>query len=592
MAASAKKESKVKEQDGKKPAKRGCCRKAASAADKKPKDQAMEVKTKVATKTAGKSACKSKSSACKSKAKTEASEKVVATKVKTDSKSKASVAKTEVAKASKSAKPKATAEKAAATSKAKITPKAAAATSTKAKAKASEAKETKSKATKATSAKAKAADSKASKTKATATKSTVAKTKATATKAPTKSTAAKTKATATKAATKSTAAKTKVTATKAATKSTASKAKTTATKTATKSTAAKSAATKSKAVKAEASKVAKSAKASAPKVKAVKASAAKETKEKAVKANASASKDTKETKIKATIASLKAAKAKNSTTKASTAKSTAKKAASGSNAKAEEKVVVKASMADAKKINRKMLAPVDSKREIVRKAEPSKGVEKEFADITLLNKEERFEVMRLLEEQNPNPKSELNFNNPFELLCAVVLSAQATDESVNKATPALFKAAPDAKSMAALGADGIAQYIQSIGLWKNKAKFLEKLSKELDEKYDGKVPETMEELIALPGVGSKTAKVVLNVAFGKPYLAVDTHVFRVCSRIGLCLGHCPGDVENKIPPLIDERFMKEAHHYLLLHGRYNCTARKFEDHCAKCVVAKYCKHNY
>lgn len=327
-------------------------------------------------------------------------------------------------------------------------------------------------------------------------------------------------------------------------------------------------------------------------MKAVKASAAKETKEKAVKAKASASKDTKETKIKATIASSKAGKAKNSTTKASTAKSAAKKAASGSKAKAEEKVVVKASMADAKKINRKMLAPVDSKREIVRKAEPSKGVEKEFADITLLNKEERFEVMRLLEEQNPNPKSELNFNNSFELLCAVVLSAQATDESVNKATPALFKAAPDAKSMAALGADGIAPYIQSIGLWKNKAKFLEKLSKELDEKYDGKVPETMEELIALPGVGSKTAKVVLNVAFGKPYLAVDTHVFRVCSRIGLCLGHCPGDVENKIPPLIDERFMKEAHHYLLLHGRYNCTARKFEDHCAKCVVAKYCKHNY
>ena len=589
MAASAKKESKVKEQDGKKPAKRGCCRKAASAADKKPKDQAMEVKTKVATKTASKtaskSACKSKSSACKSKAKTEASEKVVATKVKTDSKSKASVAKTEVAKASKSAKPKATAEKAAAASKAKVTPKAAAATSTKAKAKASEAKETKSQATKATSA------------KATATKSTAAK--ATATKAATKSTAAKAKATATKAATKSTAAKTKATATKAATKSTATKAKATATKATTKSTAAKakataskSAATKSKAVKVEASKVAKSAKASSPKVKAVKASAAKEIKEKAVKAKASASKDTKETKIKATIASSKAAKAKNSTTKASTAKSAAKKAASGSKAKAEEKVVVKASMADANKINRKMLAPVDSKREIVRKAEPSKGVEKEFADITLLNKEERFEVMRLLEEQNPNPKSELNFNNSFELLCAVVLSAQATDESVNKATPALFKAAPDAKSMAALGADGIAPYIQSIGLWKNKAKFLEKLSKELDEKYDGKVPETMEELIALPGVGSKTAKVVLNVAFGKPYLAVDTHVFRVCSRIGLCLGHCPGDVENKIPPLIDERFMKEAHHYLLLHGRYNCTARKFEDHCAKCVVAKYCKHNY
>ena len=225
-------------------------------------------------------------------------------------------------------------------------------------------------------------------------------------------------------------------------------------------------------------------------------------------------------------------------------------------------------------------------------AEPSEGVEAEFKDITLLNKEERYELMRLLQEQNPNPKSELEFKNTFELLCAVVLSAQATDASVNKATPALFKAAPDPKSMAKLGAEGIAPYIQSIGLWKNKAKFLAQLSQALLDKYDGKVPGSFDELVALPGVGSKTAKVVLNVAFGQPFIAVDTHVYRVATRTGLCLGKCPGQVEDRISPLVAEPFLKEAHHYLLLHGRYNCTAQRFEGHCDKCVVAKYCKHNY
>ena len=225
-------------------------------------------------------------------------------------------------------------------------------------------------------------------------------------------------------------------------------------------------------------------------------------------------------------------------------------------------------------------------------AEPSEGVEAEFKDITLLNKEERYELMRLLQEQNPNPKSELEFKNTFELLCAVVLSAQATDASVNKATPALFKAAPDPKSMAKLGAEGIAPYIQSIGLWKNKAKFLAQLSQALLDKHDGKVPGSFDELVALPGVGSKTAKVVLNVAFGQPFIAVDTHVYRVATRTGLCLGKCPGQVEDRISPLVAEPFLKEAHHYLLLHGRYNCTAQRFEGHCDKCVVAKYCKHNY
>ncbi|MCK0535044.1 MULTISPECIES: endonuclease III [unclassified Anaerobiospirillum] len=225
-------------------------------------------------------------------------------------------------------------------------------------------------------------------------------------------------------------------------------------------------------------------------------------------------------------------------------------------------------------------------------AEPSKGIEEQFKEITLLNEKERYEMMSLLQKQNPNPKSELEFSNTFELLCAVVLSAQATDASVNKATPALFAKAPDARSMAALGADGIAPFIQSIGLWKNKAKFLAQLSAVLVDKYDGQVPDNFDELTALPGVGSKTARVVLNVAFGQPFIAVDTHVFRVATRTGLCIGKCPGQVEERIAPLVAEPFLKEAHHYLLLHGRYNCTARNFEGHCEKCVIAKYCKHNY
>ena len=274
------------------------------------------------------------------------------------------------------------------------------------------------------------------------------------------------------------------------------------------------------------------------------------------------------------------------------AKAAATKVASKAKAKASEPAKVESKpAAKASKAGAKTKAKVVAKGYEVY-AEPSEGVEAEFKDITLLNKEERYELMRLLQEQNPNPKSELEFKNTFELLCAVVLSAQATDASVNKATPALFKAAPDPKSMAKLGAEGIAPYIQSIGLWKNKAKFLAQLSQALLDKHDGKVPGSFDELVALPGVGSKTAKVVLNVAFGQPFIAVDTHVYRVATRTGLCLGKCPGQVEDRISPLVAEPFLKEAHHYLLLHGRYNCTAQRFEGHCDKCVVAKYCKHNY
>lgn len=225
------------------------------------------------------------------------------------------------------------------------------------------------------------------------------------------------------------------------------------------------------------------------------------------------------------------------------------------------------------------------------KRRPSDGIPPSEQGITLLNAAERMALMEALEQQNPNPKSELDFKNPFELLCAVVLSAQATDVSVNKVTPALFKAAPDAKSMAALGAEGIAPYIQSVGLWKNKARHLAALSQMLTDEYQGQVPDTIEDLIRLPGVGSKTAKVVLNVAFNQPYIAVDTHVFRVCNRTGLCLGKTAAEVEDRLPQLIDPRFLKEAHHYILLHGRYVCTAKKYTDHCLNCVIAPYCKHN-
>lgn len=191
-----------------------------------------------------------------------------------------------------------------------------------------------------------------------------------------------------------------------------------------------------------------------------------------------------------------------------------------------------------------------------------------------------------LAQAHPNPKSELNFRNPFELLCAVVLSAQATDVSVNLATPALFKAAPTAKEMAALGADGIAPFIKTIGLWRAKAQYLAQLSAILEEQYGGEVPQDYAALIKLPGVGSKTAKVVLNAAFGEPTVAVDTHIFRVANRTGLCCGRTASAVEAAIVPFIPPQYLKDAHHYLLLHGRYVCKAARPD--CAHCILNDLC----
>ncbi len=206
---------------------------------------------------------------------------------------------------------------------------------------------------------------------------------------------------------------------------------------------------------------------------------------------------------------------------------------------------------------------------------------------SLLNKEQRENMLMILSSCFPNPKSELIFHNPFELLCAVVLSAQATDESVNKITPELFKLAPTPSKLSELSEAEVGAVIRTIGLWKAKATYLVKLSKMLCEDFNGVVPASYDELIKLPGVGSKTAKVVLNVAFNQPTVAVDTHIFRVCNRTGFCLGKTAKDVEDRIALLIDEKYLLQAHHLLLLHGRYVCKART--PLCNECKIAAICK---
>ena len=193
-----------------------------------------------------------------------------------------------------------------------------------------------------------------------------------------------------------------------------------------------------------------------------------------------------------------------------------------------------------------------------------------------------------LRAANPEPRSELHYRNAFELLVAVVLSAQATDVSVNKVTPALFAAAPDARALAALGAEGIAAHIRSIGLYRTKANNLAALGQLLLQRHDGQVPGTREALEALPGVGRKTANVVLNIAFGQPTLAVDTHIFRVANRLGLAPGKTPLEVERGLLAVVPPRDLHDAHHWLILHGRYVCKARRPE--CWRCALADLCPY--
>jgi len=194
--------------------------------------------------------------------------------------------------------------------------------------------------------------------------------------------------------------------------------------------------------------------------------------------------------------------------------------------------------------------------------------------------------METLRALNPEPKTELHYRDPFTLLVAVLLSAQATDVSVNKVTPALFAAAPTPEAMAALGAAGIGRFIRSIGLWQSKAKHLAALAEILVREYGGKVPCDRAALESLPGVGRKTANVVLNVACGLPTIAVDTHIFRVANRTGLAPGRTPREVEEALLRRLPPAFHRHAHHWLILHGRYVCTARR--PRCAACPVARFC----
>ena len=197
------------------------------------------------------------------------------------------------------------------------------------------------------------------------------------------------------------------------------------------------------------------------------------------------------------------------------------------------------------------------------------------------------EAFRRFQLAMPEPKGELHHINPFTLLVAVVLSAQATDAGVNKATPALFKLADTPEKMAALGEDRVRELIKTIGLYRTKAKNVIALSHKLIAEHGGQVPGTREALQELPGVGRKTANVVLNMAFGQPTMAVDTHIFRIGNRTGLAPGKDPLAVELKLLDVIPEKYMMHAHHWLILHGRYVCLARR--PLCEKCVIADICK---
>jgi endonuclease-3 len=197
------------------------------------------------------------------------------------------------------------------------------------------------------------------------------------------------------------------------------------------------------------------------------------------------------------------------------------------------------------------------------------------------------EAFRRFAAANPTPRGELQHINPFTLLVAVVLSAQATDAGVNKATPALFKLADTPERMAKLGEARVRSLIKTIGLYRTKAKNVIALSRILATEHGGKVPHDRDALEALPGVGRKTANVVLNIAFGEPTIAVDTHIFRVGNRTGLAVGKTPLDVEMKLMQVVPERYRLHAHHWLILHGRYVCVARR--PLCEKCLIADLCK---
>ncbi len=202
---------------------------------------------------------------------------------------------------------------------------------------------------------------------------------------------------------------------------------------------------------------------------------------------------------------------------------------------------------------------------------------------------ERYEaIIDYFKRENPSPTTELHFNNPFETLVAVILSAQCTDKRVNMVTPALFKAYPTPQAMAAATPDDLLHYISSVSYPNNKARHLQAMSAMLVDEFNGEVPSTMEELTKLPGVGRKTANVIMGVVFHKAAIAVDTHVFRVSNRTGLANGKTPLEVEKALTRHIAEEDRYNAHHWILLHGRYVCKAIK--PNCLECGIKQYCKH--
>lgn len=204
-----------------------------------------------------------------------------------------------------------------------------------------------------------------------------------------------------------------------------------------------------------------------------------------------------------------------------------------------------------------------------------------------MNKDKRRQILERLRENNPKPQTELNWSSPFELLIAVLLSAQATDVSVNKATDKLYPVANTPRSILELGVEGVKKYIKTIGLFNSKAENVIKTCKILLDKHNGEVPENREALEALPGVGRKTANVVLNTAFGWPTIAVDTHIFRVSNRTKFAIGKNVDLVEEKLLKVVPSEFKLDVHHWLILHGRYTCVARK--PRCGSCIIEDLCE---
>lgn len=207
-----------------------------------------------------------------------------------------------------------------------------------------------------------------------------------------------------------------------------------------------------------------------------------------------------------------------------------------------------------------------------------------------MNQKKRTAIFQRFHAHNPHPITELIFSSPFELLIAVILSAQATDKSVNRATQILFDKANTPKKIAGLGLTGLKRYIKTIGLYNTKAKNIIKTSKILLEQYHGEVPDNREALESLPGVGRKTANVILNTAFHQPTIAVDTHIFRVCNRTGIAPGKTPLAVEEALLKVVPKRYLKNAHHWLVLHGRYTCLARKPK--CPECIIIDLCEYSH